>query len=342
MTFFIFILYQRANCSSQWAMDKQHAEWKGSWHDDYLRLINPYIANAFFRASEHRTRPGRGRLPKAAHRARRAQQASQIEAWGQGIQRIFEQYLTTVRNKKVQGEAEPRLDEKRATILRLMIAQPLISGTDLAKSRNAHHPDKIIRNRPRNRNTLKVADTGERLHDPDFNSPEFEGIKIGITAERAANQTQFLPVTAKSVLPQQQNTNSLTRRGYKQADSSGTSISSFRQAANCNAARMSSASKYGYIFSTSSEVCPDANNPSTVPTVTRMPRIQGFPPITAGSKVMRSISIPTNMLQLKHARESNLQWGRAPKGAEVSEAIVETIPTNQLQWSHLLQAEIVA
>lgn len=215
-----------------------------------------------------------------------------------------------------------------------------ISLTDMVK--NFDGGSSLIENWLKNKDTIMFLGVWEQINNPDFNSPEFEGIKIGITAERAANQTQFLPVTAKSVLPQQQNTNSLTRRGYKQADSSGTSISSFRQAANCNAARMSSASKYGYIFSTSSEVCPDANNPSTVPTVTRMPRIQGFPPITAGSKVMRSISIPTNMLQLKHARESNLQWGRAPKGAEVSEAIVETIPTNQLQWSHLLQAEIVA
>jgi ATP-dependent DNA helicase RecG len=48
------------------------------------------IANAFFRAGEHRALLGGGRLPQAAHQARRAQRASQIESWGRGIQRIFE------------------------------------------------------------------------------------------------------------------------------------------------------------------------------------------------------------------------------------------------------------
>ena len=129
---------------------------------------------------------------------------------------------------------------------------------------------------------------------------------------------------------------------HLQADSSGTSISSLRHAANWSAAKISFASKYGYIFRISSDEWPAANNPSTVPTVTRMPRIQGFPPITAGSKVMRSISMPINMLQLERACKSNLQWGRAPKGADMPKGMVETIPTNQLQWSHLLQAEVVA
>ena len=50
---------------------------------------------------------------------------------------------------------------------------------------------------------------------------------------------------------------------------------------------MSSSSKYGYAFRMSVMEWPDANSPTTVPTVTRKPRIHGFPPITSGSKVMR-------------------------------------------------------
>ena len=32
--------------------------------------------------------------------------------------------------------------------------------------------------------------------------------------------------------------------------------------------------------------CPDAINPTIVPTVTRKPRMQGFPPITSGFRVI--------------------------------------------------------
>ena len=33
--------------------------------------------------------------------------------------------------------------------------------------------------------------------------------------------------------------------------------------------------------------CPDAISPTIVPTVTRKPRMQGFPPITSGFRVIR-------------------------------------------------------
>ena len=36
---------------------------------------------------------------------------------------------------------------------------------------------------------------------------------------------------------------------------------------------------------------PAATKPTIVPTVTRMPRMQGFPPITVGSKVTRSFHV---------------------------------------------------
>ena len=69
-----------------------------------------------------------------------------------------------------------------------------------------------------------------------------------------------------------------------------TSISSTRHAAYESAARMSSCSKYGYAASISASLWPEANSPEIAPTVTRNPRMQGLPPITAGSFVMRLIS----------------------------------------------------
>src|SRR5581483_3298217 len=50
---------------------------------------------------------------------------------------------------------------------------------------------------------------------------------------------------------------------------------------------MSSASRYGYALRISSRERPAASRPITMPTVTRSPRIQALPPMTAGSSVMR-------------------------------------------------------
>jgi len=49
--------------------------------------------------------------------------------------------------------------------------------TDIAKSKNPEHPDDLIRNWLRNRNTLELLGIWERLHNPDFNPVEFDGIK---------------------------------------------------------------------------------------------------------------------------------------------------------------------
>lgn len=49
--------------------------------------------------------------------------------------------------------------------------------TDIAKSRNPEHPDDLIRNWLRNRNTLELLGIWEQLHNPDFNPVEFDGIK---------------------------------------------------------------------------------------------------------------------------------------------------------------------
>jgi hypothetical protein len=49
--------------------------------------------------------------------------------------------------------------------------------TDIAKSKNSEHPDDLIRNWLRNRNTLELLGIWERLHNPAFNPVEFDGIK---------------------------------------------------------------------------------------------------------------------------------------------------------------------
>ena len=49
--------------------------------------------------------------------------------------------------------------------------------TDIAKSRNPEHPDDLIRNWLRNRNTLELLGIWEQLHNPDFKPVEFDGIR---------------------------------------------------------------------------------------------------------------------------------------------------------------------
>jgi len=49
--------------------------------------------------------------------------------------------------------------------------------TDIAKSKNPEHPDDLIRNWLRNRNTLELLGIWEQLHNPDFNPVEFDGIR---------------------------------------------------------------------------------------------------------------------------------------------------------------------
>ena len=49
--------------------------------------------------------------------------------------------------------------------------------TDIAKSKNPQHPDDLIRNWLRNRNSLELLGILEHLHNPDFNPVEFDGIR---------------------------------------------------------------------------------------------------------------------------------------------------------------------
>ncbi|MBC2601011.1 KilA-N domain-containing protein [Puniceicoccus vermicola] len=53
-----------------------------------------------------------------------------------------------------------------------------ISLTDIARHRNADRSDDLIRNWVRNRNTLEFLGVWERIHNPDFNSVEFDGFRM--------------------------------------------------------------------------------------------------------------------------------------------------------------------
>jgi len=55
--------------------------------------------------------------------------------------------------------------------------QDLISLTDIARFKNPERSDDLIRNWLRNRNTVEFLGIWEKLHNPAFNSVEFDGIK---------------------------------------------------------------------------------------------------------------------------------------------------------------------
>ena len=58
-----------------------------------------------------------------------------------------------------------------------------ISLTDIARYKNPDRSDDLVRNWLRNRNTLEFLDIWEQLHNPSFNSVDFDGIKMpGLTA----------------------------------------------------------------------------------------------------------------------------------------------------------------
>ena len=53
-----------------------------------------------------------------------------------------------------------------------------LSLTDIAKFKNPFHPDDVIRNWLRNRNTVEFLGVWERLNNSGFNPVEFDGIRI--------------------------------------------------------------------------------------------------------------------------------------------------------------------
>ena len=56
--------------------------------------------------------------------------------------------------------------------------EDLICLTDIARAKNAERSDDLVRNWLRNRNTVEFLGVWERLNNPDFNSVEFDGIKM--------------------------------------------------------------------------------------------------------------------------------------------------------------------
>jgi hypothetical protein len=56
--------------------------------------------------------------------------------------------------------------------------QDSICLTDIAKFKNHDHPDDVIRNWLRSRNTVEFLGLWERLNNPAFNPVEFDGIRI--------------------------------------------------------------------------------------------------------------------------------------------------------------------
>ena len=56
--------------------------------------------------------------------------------------------------------------------------QDRICLTDIAKFKNPEHPDDVIRNWLRSRNTVEFLGVWERLNNPGFNPVEFDGIRM--------------------------------------------------------------------------------------------------------------------------------------------------------------------
>lgn len=56
--------------------------------------------------------------------------------------------------------------------------QDIFCLTDIAKFKNPDHPDDVIRNWQRSRNTVEFLGVWERLNNPSFNPVEFDGIRM--------------------------------------------------------------------------------------------------------------------------------------------------------------------
>ena len=58
-----------------------------------------------------------------------------------------------------------------------IVKDDYISLTDIAKYKDSHEANEIIRNWLRSRNTIEFLGLWEHLHNPDFKPVEFEGFK---------------------------------------------------------------------------------------------------------------------------------------------------------------------
>jgi len=89
--------------------------------------------------------------------------------------------------------------------VRIIDQDDFICLTDIAKSRNPEHPDDLIRNWLRNRNTLELLGIWEQLHNPDFNPVEFDGIRkqaglnsFTLTPKRWITATQAIGLSSRA------------------------------------------------------------------------------------------------------------------------------------------------
>ena len=70
---------------------------------------------------------------------------------------------------EVQGAAITVLSQKEKDFICL---------ADIARVKNADRSDDLVRNWLRNRNTVEFLGIWEQINNPDFNSVEFDGIKM--------------------------------------------------------------------------------------------------------------------------------------------------------------------
>jgi len=71
-----------------------------------------------------------------------------------------------------------KIDVKGASItISSKEKEDYISLTDIARYKDPERTDYIIQNWLRNRNTIEFLGIWEKLHNPDFNSIEFDGFK---------------------------------------------------------------------------------------------------------------------------------------------------------------------
>lgn len=75
----------------------------------------------------------------------------------------------TKRTIEVQGATVAVLSQNQ---------QDIICLTDIAKFKNRDHPDDVIRNWLRSRNTVEFLGIWEQLNNPSFNPVEFDGIRM--------------------------------------------------------------------------------------------------------------------------------------------------------------------
>ncbi|MBI2803122.1 MAG: KilA-N domain-containing protein [Gammaproteobacteria bacterium] len=66
----------------------------------------------------------------------------------------------------------------QGTAITVLSEKDFICLTDIARVKNADRSDDLVRNWLRNRNTVEFLGIWEQLNNPDFNSVEFDGIKM--------------------------------------------------------------------------------------------------------------------------------------------------------------------